>query len=466
MLMKAFPPLDTLEESGAGYFAAARPAPPKHSLNTLQIVRAARHSLIAGWPVDSYRSHNDAFRILRRQVVLANTPESVKYVFATRHDNFERKSPQMKRALQFLLGDGLFISEGDTWKRRRPLVANVVHKSRVPAFGATMEEVAGGMADRWASLPPGTVVNALTEMAELTAEIIARSVFGRDLGAAAARQVIDGFTRYQGAIDSFNLGFFAGFDDGLPIFRGPRLRRAVRQVQRVIDDVVAVHMAGRGDKGSIIDLLISKPGGEGLDGAALRNEAATIFMAGHETTATTLTWAWYLLSNAPWVEEALHHELDTLVGSRRPTIDDVPKLDWCRAIIEETLRLYPPVPILARQSKAADRIGAIDVEPAALILVMPWLLHRAVDLWDRATHFLPERFLGAKRPPPYTYIPFSVGPRICAGLNFGLTEAILCLAVLAQRFKVRVVNGYKVEPVCRLTLRPLGGLPVALIARQ
>jgi cytochrome P450 len=460
------PHLGILEESGPGYFIPARPAPPKYELNALQIVLAARHSLIAGWPEDAYYSGIDEFRILGRQVVVANSAASVKYVFATRHQNFDRKSPQMKRALQLLLGDGLFISEGETWKHRRPLVANVVHKNRVAAFGPTMEEAAGDIADRWSNLPRGTVINVLPEMAELTAEIIARSVFGRNLGSTAARRVIDGFTSYQSAVDSFNLGYFLGFDNGLPILRGPRLKRAVKEVQGVIDEIVAVHLAGHGEEGSILDLLIRRPEGSILDDEGLRNEAATIFMAGHETTATTLTWAWYLLSNAAWVEQAVHSELDMVVGDRRPTIDDVHKLDWCRGVIEETLRLYPPVPILARQARDADQIEAIHVEPAALILVIPWLLHRANDLWDRPAHFLPERFIGGQRPSPYTYIPFSVGPRICPGLNFGLTEAILCLAILAQRFKLRVVDGYKVEPQGRLTLRPRGGLPVVVTPRQ
>jgi cytochrome P450 len=203
-----------------------------------------------------------------------------------------------------------------------------------------------------------------------------------------------------------------------------------------------------------------------LDVVALRNEAATIFMAGHETTAATLTWAWYLLAGAPWVEGAVHAEIEAVCGDRVPSIEDVAKLDWCRAVIEETLRLYPPVPILARQAAEADQIGDVTVRKAALVLIVPWILHRTESLFPEPHRFYPERFLGEARPAPYSYIPFAAGPRVCPGLQFGLTEAILCLAILAQRFRVRVKDGHKVQPQCRLTLRPRDGMPVTLHRRR
>lgn len=461
-------PAPILEESGPGWFAPARPRPHPQRLNALQMIFAAKRNLISLWQASDYKSTSGQMRIFGRQVFLANSPETVKYVMATRHDNYERKSPQMRRALEYLLGDGLFISDGETWKRRRPLVSDIVHKNRVPTFGLTMEAVTLAMAERWRARPAGEPFNALSEMAELTAEIIARAVFGNHLGPEAAHEAVDAFTRYQGLIDNFNLGYFLGADEGLPVFRGPRLRRAVAQLDRVIGKVVSDHLSGNGDHNSMIDLLVKrqqKSPDLGLDVSALRNEAATIFMAGHETTAATLTWAWYLISNAPWVEEAVLAELASVCGDRPPTVADVPRLDWCRAVIEETLRLYPPVPILARQAKNADRIGTLDIDPAALIVVVPWLLHRAAGLWDQPERFMPERFL-KDRPTPYTYIPFAVGPRICAGLAFGLTEAILCFAILVQQFQVRVAPGVKVEPASRLTLRPAGGLPVTATPRM
>ncbi len=410
----------------------------------------------------------DSFFVLRRQIILVNDPKLIHHVVVTRQSNYERKSPQMRRALEALLGDGLFISDGETWKRRRPLVADIVHKRRMPEFGHTMEDAALAIATEWAALPAGTEVELTEEMGRLTAAIISRAVFGKSIARETAQQVIDGFSAYQRHADSFNLGYFLGADEGWPAFGGRRRRQAIAMVHGVVESVINAHLAGEGDAGSMVDLLIrrnQKSGGEPLDVAALRNEAATIFMAGHETTATTLSWAWYLLANADWVRRSVHDEIAAICGDRAPTLADLPQLRWCRAVIQETLRLYPPVPLLPRQAREADRIGPIDVEKSALVMIAPWLLHRSPDLWDKPNHFLPERFLSGVRIDPFAYIPFAVGPRICPGLNFGLDEATLCLAILAQRFEVLPREGHKVEPVCRLTLRPKGGLPARVVAR-
>lgn len=462
-------PPAVVERRTADEFIPCHPEPPTRDPNLLQLVLGARRNLIEGWTAKYYRSGIDSFRILRRQIVFVNDPEHIRYVFVTRHGNFERKSPQMRRALELLLGDGLFISDGETWKRRRPLVADIVHKRRLPEFGRTMEEAALAVAEEWARLPDGAEVELTEEMGRLTAAIISRAVFGKNIAREAAQQVIDGFSAYQRGSDSFNLGYFLGADDGWPAFSSPGRRRAIAMVHGVVESVVNAHLAGEGDAGSMVDLLIrrnQRSAEQPLDVTALRNEAATIFMAGHETTATTLTWAWYLLANAPWVARQVHEEIEAACGSRSPVLSDLPQLRWCRAVIQETLRLYPPVPLLPRQAREADRIGHVEVEKAALVMIAPWLLHRTADLWERPNHFLPERFLSGARIDPFAFIPFAVGPRICPGMNFGQDEAALCLAILAQRFDVVPREGYKVEPVCRLTLRPNGGLPARVERRS
>ncbi|MCV9963067.1 cytochrome P450 [Pararhizobium sp. BT-229] len=462
-------PPKIIETRGKGVFEPARPepftGPPR---DYMRMFLLARKDYLSVFRKGDYRSHVSQMRGLGRQLILVNVPEHVKYVLATRHDNFERKSPAMRRALEYLLGDGLFISDGETWKQRRPLVSDIVHKNRLPQFAGHMEEVALELVRRWQELPPETVVDALAEMGGLTAEIIARAVFGDDISPGDASEVVAGFTSFQSLVDNINLAYVAGFDNGIPLLKTPRLRRAISRVRGVIDRVTVNHLEGRNQDGSMLDLLVRRQQKNpelGLDRNALRNEAATIFMAGQETTAATLTWIWYLLANAPWAEAAVHAEIERVCGSGPPTLNDVPKLDYCRAVVEETLRLYPPVPLLGRQAREADRIAGIDVLPSALVTVSPWLLHRNPDLWKRPHHFMPERFLGGARPVPYSYIPFAIGPRICAGLQFGMTETILCLAILAQRFKVRLAPGTTVRPASRLTLRPQHGLPVTIHPR-
>jgi cytochrome P450 len=289
------------------------------------------------------------------------------------------------------------------------------------------------------------------------------------LGRANAGEVIEGFTRYQELVDQINLGYFLGFDEGWPQFRGPRIRKAIKRVHAVIDGIIDEHMKGHGEEGSIVNTLLKvqdEKTGQTMDPVGIRNEAATIFMAGHETTAATLTWAWYLLSLAPWAEQKLHQELQTVLGDRPPTLADVPNLPYCKAVIEETLRLYPPVPLLTRQAREADLVDGHKVDKAAMVIAIPWVLHRHEKYWEKPNHFDPERFLQKKRPSPHVYIPFAVGPRICTGASFGLTESILCLATLAQRFTLRLAPNTKVNPRCRLTLRPEGGIPMQVEARS
>jgi cytochrome P450 len=189
-------------------------------------------------------------------------------------------------------------------------------------------------------------------------------------------------------------------------------------------------------------------------------------MAGYETTANTLAWAWYLLAHAPWAEEAVHEEAVRVCGDRTPQVEDVPDLVYCRAVIEETLRLYPPVSYLVRQARRAGRIGKAEVRPAEIVMVIPWLLHRSPDLWDQPNHFMPERFLAAERPASYAYVPFAAGPRICPGMTLGLSEAVLCLAALGQRFSLAMAPGARVEPQCRLTLRPRHGVEMIIRRRE
>jgi cytochrome P450 len=192
-----------------------------------------------------------------------------------------------------------------------------------------------------------------------------------------------------------------------------------------------------------------------------------IFMAGHETTANALAWAWYLLALHPEAEVRLHSELASVLAGRTAGWDDVPALRFTRAVIEEAMRLYPPVPILSRECLADDVIRGRPVPKGSIMMVVPWLLHRHELLWERPHEFVPERFLPdwPRRHAKFAYVPFSAGPRICLGAAFALNEAVICLATLAQAFALRIPPGHTVGYECRLTLRPAAGLPMLLGAR-
>ena len=444
------------------------PFPPrlKAPPSILELLRSRTLDFLSIWEEKAFEYQTMSMQLLARQIFICNSPDSVHHAFIAQAESFERKSPQMRNALSPLLGDGLFISDGETWRRRRRMVAPILHTRHLGQFTSVMVGTASELADQWAALPPNSTVDVLKAMAQLTAEIIGRTIFGQTIGAARTREVVEAFSEYQKHADQRDLVSLLGLPSFFPRRRSGQTARSAARIHAILDEVIAeLRIAGAAD--SVVSLLMREEGGA-LDAAALRNEAAVLFMAGHETTANCLAWAWYLLSQAPTVEARLHLELDAVLGERLPTLADVPRLVYTRAIIEETLRLYPPVPLLAREAAREDMIRGRRVKAGALVIVVPWLLHRHRLYWRNPDHFMPERFLPGSPDAPvkYTYVPFSIGPRTCAGLSFGLTEAIVCLATLARLVTLRLAPGAVVRPVCHLTLRPGDHLPMVVSARQ
>lgn len=447
-------------------FVPPYPPRPAQPLSPLAVLAAARRNLLSVWEEAAYEQQFFSARILSRRIFVCNSPDTVAQAFIALHDSFQRKTPQMRHALDPLLGDGLFISDGSVWKQRRAIVAPIVHASRIDQFAPVMVEAAAETAARWRALPPGSEIDALREMGALTAEIICRAIFGPRLGHEHAHEIVASFAEYQAQIGQLDLVYMLGLPDWLPRWYPGSVRRAAGRIHAILDRIIAEARA----EDSMIRLLLQARDpetGAALDPGALRNEAAVIFMAGHETTANTLAWCWFLLSQAEDAETRLHAELDAVLGGRPPNLADLPRLVFTRAVVEETLRLYPPVPILGRQALRGEKIRNREIPAGSLLLVIPWLLHRHRRLWEQPDHYVPERFLpeNAEARQRYSYIPFAVGPRVCAGQAFGLTEAILCVATLAQAVRLRLKPGERVEPVCRLTLRPGNRLPMSIESR-
>ena len=447
-------------------FLPPYPPRPTTKLPVLELLRRGRRNLLAIFDERAFSQQMMVVQVLSRKVFICNSPDTVRHAFVTGNAAFERKSPQMRNALRPLLGDGLFISDGETWRARRRIVGPIIHGSRMPDFAPLMVEAAVECRDRWAMQDR---VDALSEMAHLTAEIICRTIFGRALGREAASEVVQGFAEYQRVVGQIDILSLIGVPEWFPRLPNPALRHSVQRIGRTLDDIIAAYRARAADaEPSVIGMLLDAKDETGapLSNEALRNEAAVIFMAGHETTANCLAWAWYLLSQAPEVEAALHAELDTVLEGRVPQPADLPRLPYTRAVIDEVLRLYPPVPVLAREASETEALRGRRVPAGSLVMVVPWLLHRHRGYWDRPDHFIPERFMpGAVPPDKFVYVPFSTGPRVCAGLTFALTEAVLCLAVLAQRFSLRLLPDAAIEPVCRLTLRPGDQVPMSVHRR-
>ncbi|MEM9047625.1 MAG: cytochrome P450 [Pseudomonadota bacterium] len=464
--MQLSPETHAAIEAEGESFVPPYPHRRSHAAGFLELLRIYRENIIGTFSARDYHNPLIHARYGLLDIYTVNEPGLVQETFQAQHAIFQAKTPQMRHALRPLLGDGLFVSDRAVWATRRSAVQSIVHGTKLRGFAPTMVETIAEWSAQWDNLGEDAPIDALFEMAELTAEIIARTVFGRRLGRGFTSEVVAGFASYQATVDQVDILSLLRAPDWIPRLQGRAARRALRRVHRVIDDIVDRFARGEGDQSAVVARLFEARDGSGraFSREAIRNEAIVLFMAGHETTANTLAWAWYLISQSPRVRARLQAELRMVLSGRAAVLEDVRALRYTRAIIEETLRLYPPVPILGRQAVADGVIGSTPIRRGALVLVAPFMLHRRPAIWSMPDHFVPERFDDrvAKRPNKYAYVPFAIGPRICPGLTFGITEAVLTLATLAQRFDLRLEAGHEVALQCRLTLRPGANLPMRL----
>jgi len=333
---------------------------------------------------------------------------------------------------------------------------------------STIEE----MANNWQQQGDGAEIEVHTEMAKLAAEIIARTLFGEKLGAENSEAVVSAFADYQSVVKQMALSNFLGLPDWMPNVNAKigLARKAAKTIHSAVDAIIALAEEG-GHEGTMVAELLKanrmESGDDLMTREQIRNEIIVLFMAGHETTANVLAWTWYLISQAPDIEKKLHQELDEVLGGRTPEFADVEKLKYTRAILDETMRLYPPVPILSRQALKEDEIRGKKIPAGSLVLIVPWIIQRHQKFWKNPDHFIPERFMpGAEKPQKFTYLPFSAGPRVCIGKSFGITESVLAIALIAQRFRLTLPANADVKHECRLTLRPKGKLPMTLKLRD
>jgi cytochrome P450 len=448
-------------------FVPPFPARPQTIMSTIKAVWTSSEGILGLFPspaydVDFYRFHHG-----RRAVALCNSPALVQAAMNTNNSSLDRKSIEMRSVLRPILGDGLFANDGALWKARRGAVSPVIHASKMGEFAPLMVEAASDWLDQAEETTLGEDVDILRGMAELTSDVISRTIFGCKLGRDRAREVVKSFADYQNAIMIFDPASVLNFPASFPRMRGIRSTLAARRVRNVVRDVIAeAQRSGSASGVSMLQKALSSEGNVRQQEAALLNEAVVIFMAGYETTASTLAWALYLISQVPHVEARFHDEIDQVLQLRSPTLADFDKLVFTRAIIEETLRLYPPVPILSREVVAPVILNGHALNVGDTVMVVPWILHRHRRYWPNPDAFVPERFLPDQpRPDKFLYIPFSIGPRICAGLTFGLVESILVLATLGQRARFGLKVGHRVEALAKLTLRPGKTLPMTLHQR-
>ena len=396
-------------------------------------------------------------RLGRENVFLINDPDLIREVLVTHHQNFT-KGRGLERIKKFL-GEGLLTSEGEPHLRQRRLMQAAFHHRRIAAFAEIMTAHASRTSDGWHD---GAQIDLAGEMMRLTLGIVGQTLFGANVAAEA--------TAVESALSTMMKSFplmmlpFADFIEKLPLPAVRRMKAAHAELDAIIYRLIDGRRRSGEDTGDLLSMLIAaqdeEDGGAGMTDQQVCDEAMTIFLAGHETTANALNWTWYLLAGHPAVEARLHEELDQVLQGRLPTMADLPALRFTENIVRESMRLYPPAWMVGRRAVADFPMGGYTVPARSIVLMSQYVMHRDVRYFPEPDQFDPGRWTPEFKAalPRYAYFPFGGGPRQCIGEGFAWMEAVLLLATLAQQWKLRLVPGHPVVPQPMITLRPKHGL--------
>lgn len=404
------------------------------------------------------------FRIGPRPVALLSDPEMIEQVLATQQKNFVKHF--VLNLLRPVLGQGLITSEGDLWLHQRRMIQPAFQRSHIEDYAGIMVGHAERMLADWSD---GERLDLHAALMHLTLGIAAKALLGAEVSGGEFRTV-------SHALDLLMRDFVYRFEGivKIPLWMPTpwnwRIKRQIRRLDRVMYGIIARRRQGSLDGDDLLSRLMKatdagaeNPGARGtMSDRQLRDELMTLFLAGHETTASALGWTCYLLTQHPDVEGRLRAELQDVLGGRSPTVADVPRLAYTEQVVTESMRLLPPVYAVGRRAARDCEIGGYDVPAGTTFLMSQWVLHRDRRFFDDPLEFRPERWADglAKRIPKFAYFPFGGGPRVCVGNSFAMLEAVLVLATMAQRFRFELLPRPKVVPWASVTLRPKHGIHV------
>ena len=401
-----------------------------------------------------------------RRGFLITNPADVRHVLQDNARNYH-KSPLYDK-LRTSIGNGLLTSEGEFWLRQRRIAQPAFHRQRIATLAGLMADAARETADQWGSIAGRGETDVGDEMMRLTRTVVLRALLGADLGPFAA-----GIDEAWTIINEFvGESFWSlGFTDKLPTAKYRRFQAARAVLRGAVDHVISERRRRPSEDRDLLSMLMSardEETGETMTDEQLRVEVTTFLLAGQETTSLALTWTWYLLSQHPEAQRRLEEELDAVLGGGPPEFGDLSNLPYTRMVIDESMRLYPPAWGFSRQALSDDELGGFHLPHGWLAFVIPYVLHRLPAYWTDPEAFDPERFLPERSAdrPKFAYLPFGAGPRQCIGNHFALVEAQLIVATLAQRYRLHLVPGHRVEPWPLITLRPRFGMPMMIERRM
>ncbi|MGH9929397.1 MAG: cytochrome P450 [Pyrinomonadaceae bacterium] len=417
--------------------------------------------------IERCRDYGDvvSMRFLYLTAYFLYHPDDIEYVVSTNAKNFIKSRNQRSPLFQRLVGNGLLTSEGEVWKRQRRLAQPAFHRRRINAYAETMATYTQRMVSTWRA---GEVRDIHRDMMRLTLEIVVKTLFNADVSADADK---------VGRVLSRIVTPFAGqatlkwiMDNRLPTTTHRLFNQDAREIDTIVYRIINERRSSGEDLGDLLSMLLKATDEDGsqLSDQQLRDEVMTIFLAGHETTALTLSWAWYLLAQNAAAEHRFHAELTEVLGGRLPTMEDLSRLPYTEMIAKESMRLYPPAYALGREAVKECEIGGFRVPAGAQVFMFQWSTQRDARFFAQPEKFCPERWTEefTNSLPKYAYFPFGGGPRACIGNYFAMMEVVLLLATIGQRFRFSVQPDHPVSLMPAMSLRPTDGIKVLLKGRQ
>ncbi len=410
------------------------------------------------------REHGDVcrFRFAWVDYYLLTDPAAAHRVLVENAKAYN-KSPNY-RGLKVMLGQGLLTSEGEFWRRQRRLAQPAFHREKIASFIETMAVCTNDMLDRWSATPDGSTLDVHAEMMRLTLRIVGKTLLSADLEADAKQfgEALNVAIRWANDyVDSI-----VRVPPSVPTPSNLRFRRAQRVIERVVLRVVEERRTSGEDKGDLLSMFMNARDdatGERMSDRQLMDELLTLTLAGHETTANALSFTFDLLSRYPDVARRLRAEASAVLGGRAPRLDDLPRMPYTRAVVEESLRLYPPAWVFERVALEEDEVAGYRIPRGAIVAVSPYTMHRKPTIWQNPEGFDPNRFLEPDPSrPKLAYIPFGAGPRTCIGNAFALTEMQVILPLIMARASLELPPGAELDLEPSITLRPRAGLPMTL----
>jgi cytochrome P450 len=409
------------------------------------------------------------YRVLFHDVVLFNDPADIGEVLIEKAAFFGKDRTQKR--MKILLGEGMITSDGETHNRGRRIAAPAFHRRRIERYAAQMVEIAEAFRAQW---QPGAELNIAAEMMRLALQITARTLFDTEV-TPEIHEIND---QVNVVMDLYN--FLVGMPQAERFLNAPlpqmrRFRAAKKRLDEVVDGMIRARQADTNlDRhGDLLSMLVAarddQAGGDGLklDAQQIRDQVLTLFLAGFETVANALAWTWMLLGQNPEAEARVHRELDAVLGARLPTLEDIPQLEYLGMVLSESMRLYPPAWAMGREALEDVSIGPYRLRKGTMVFFSQYIVHRDPKWFPEPERFRPERFAAAAKAgrPRFAYFPFGGGGRQCIGESFAWMEAVLTLATIAQRWRVELVPGQKIELQPKITLRPKNGIRVRILPR-